>query len=162
MLQVELKQTQYDQKRITNTWYMYCLPTKPVPYFCSKIEMIGVLFLSMAKITPMQGTISHSDIGEWVIDYITLHVCFGLVHAWYVHGTMVGRHAETGDKNPIWEPCLPYRWPCLRGTSLTLLVHSLRVITDKRPFPFVFIEMGVGVNKLVKGKNWNLSSLALF
>jgi hypothetical protein len=24
-------------------------------------------------------------------------VCFGLSHAWYKHGTMVGRHAETGE-----------------------------------------------------------------
>ena len=27
---------------------------------------------------------------------LLLPVCFGLVHAWYVHGTVVGRHAETG------------------------------------------------------------------
>jgi hypothetical protein len=26
-----------------------------------------------------------------------LLVCFGLIHAWYVHGTVVGRHAETGE-----------------------------------------------------------------
>ena len=24
-------------------------------------------------------------------------VCFGLIYAWYVHGTVVGRHAETGE-----------------------------------------------------------------
>jgi hypothetical protein len=24
-------------------------------------------------------------------------VCFGLLYAWYVHGTVVGRHGETGE-----------------------------------------------------------------
>jgi hypothetical protein len=30
-----------------------------------------------------------------IIGFILL-VCFGLVYAWYVHETVVGRHAETG------------------------------------------------------------------
>jgi hypothetical protein len=25
------------------------------------------------------------------------HVCFGILHAWYKHETMVGRHGETGE-----------------------------------------------------------------
>ena len=31
----------------------------------------------------------------WLFDVVIL-VCFGLLYAWYIHGTMVGRHAETG------------------------------------------------------------------
>ena len=28
---------------------------------------------------------------------IAFPVCFGLLDAWYVHGTVVGRHGETGE-----------------------------------------------------------------
>ena len=45
--------------------------------------------------------------GDPVVNYIhqlmvisvglVLLVCFGLLYAWYAHGTVVGRHGETGE-----------------------------------------------------------------
>jgi hypothetical protein len=77
-------------------------PIPHVPHFCKEIidqqnSLSGISWLLYSLVPAQRSHLQTSCKQKRVQVGSTLLVCFGLLLAWYVHGTMVGRHAETGE-----------------------------------------------------------------